>query len=308
MKTLFTVLLFTLSLLTVSAAPVTVFNCGIGGHNSRQGNQRLVPLLQQIRPQVLVIGYGGNDAWNSKALVSPENFRRNFENMIAVARQHGVRVIMLNTASPAIASYVSRRHRYPDAAPVEQRILPYNDILRKLAAQHQVLLNDFYQAVEQRGGATEAAGSLIRNSANSRTLDGLHLTPAGARLLGELAADGLRGHVKAGDKVLCLGDSNTWGAGLRGAGTVTGETYPAWLQTRLNHDLGLSTKTVPDPYRAPVSMQIPNADFQNDSLRSGPQRWVPARNTGSVEVCADDAGKNRYLRLTPAASKVLFLL
>ena len=104
MKTLFTVLLFTLSLLTVSAAPVTVFNCGIGGHNSRQGNQRLVPLLQQIRPQVLVIGYGGNDAWNSKALVSPENFRRNFENMIAVARQHGVRVIMLNTASPAIAS------------------------------------------------------------------------------------------------------------------------------------------------------------------------------------------------------------
>ena len=47
MKTLFTVLLFTLSLLTVSAAPVTVFNCGIGGHNSRQGNQRLVPLLQQ---------------------------------------------------------------------------------------------------------------------------------------------------------------------------------------------------------------------------------------------------------------------
>ena len=307
MKTLFTVLLFTLSLLTVSAAPVTVFNCGIGGHNSRQGNQRLVPLLQQIRPQVLVIGYGGNDAWNSKALVSPENFRRNFENMIAVARQHGVRVIMLNTASPAIASYVSRRHRYPDAAPVEQRILPYNDILRKLAAQHQVLLNDFYQAVEQRGGATEAAGSLIRNSANSRTLDGLHLTPAGARLLGELAADGLRGHVKAGDKVLCLGDSNTWGAGLRGAGTVTGETYPAWLQTRLNHDLGLSTKTVPDPYRAPVSMQIPNADFQNDSLRSVPQRWVPARNTGSVEVCADDAGKNRYLRLAPAASKVLFL-
>jgi len=299
MKKYFFLLLFSaFSLLGLAAAPVTVFNGGVGGHNSRQGDARLNALLQQIQPQVLVIGYGANDALNSGNLVSPEEFQSNLANMIAAARKLGVKVIMLNTVNPAIWSYLSERHRYSDGVTPEQRVKNYNKLIRETAVRHQVLLNDFYQAVEQHGGATEAASSLVRNQANSRAKDGLHLTSAGARLLGELVAEQLKGKVNPGDRVLCLGDSITWGAGLSGAGTVTGETYPAWLQTRLNYQLGLSRETVPPAYQPPPPMQIPNRTFEQDRPQSLPVGWVVDKKTGTAEVRRDSGG-TQYLHLTP---------
>lgn len=296
-------LLGILSLSSLCADPVTVFNGGIGGHNSRQGNERLSSLLQKIQPQILIIGYGGNDALNSGNLVSPEDFQRNFDAMISSARKQGVKVIMLNTISPAIDSYLSERHRYPDSATPGERVNQYNKLIRDIAARHQLILNDIYLAVEQRGGATEAASSLVRNPANSRTKDGLHLTAAGARLLGELAAEQLKGKVHPGDRVLCLGDSITWGAGLSGAGTSTGETYPAWLQTCLNYQLGLSTAKTPPAYQPPSPMQIPNPDFEKDSPQSVPSGWAADKKTASMEVRRDADG-TQYLRLTPQTPNV----
>ena len=35
-------------------------------------------------------------------------------------------------------------------------------------------------------------------------------------------------------RILCYGDSNTYGANLKGAGTVEQETYPAALLRELN--------------------------------------------------------------------------
>ena len=36
--------------------------------------------------------------------------------------------------------------------------------------------------------------------------------------------------VKAGDTVVCFGDSLTFGSGVKGAGTTEGEAYPAVLR------------------------------------------------------------------------------
>ena len=48
--------------------------------------------------------------------------------------------------------------------------------------------------------------------------------------LGKRAFEVIGERVKHGDTVVCFGDSLTFGAGAKGAGTVTGETYPAALQ------------------------------------------------------------------------------
>ena len=102
MKQFFILIFLACFFLCNASDEVRVFNCGIGGHTSRHGVLRLEPLLSQIRPQILIIGYGGNDALNSASLVSPADYRKNMETMIAAARRHGVRTIMLNTMNPII--------------------------------------------------------------------------------------------------------------------------------------------------------------------------------------------------------------
>ena len=241
-----------------SLPQVQVFNAGIGGHNTRQGVERIDSLLLQYKPTILVIGYCANDSVNSKALVPEPEFKDNLARMITLARKNGVRTIVLNACNPCIDSCVNARHQYNDDLQPSERIRNYNQFIAETAAAHQVIFNDFHAAVMRKGGATENPESLIRNAANSKSNDGLHLTPDGARFLAETVVDALDGKVGKDDRILCLGDSITYGASLVGAGTVTGQTYPAWLKTLLNFKLGLSREKTPPPYVEPNPVQEPD--------------------------------------------------
>ena len=238
-----------------SLAQIQVFNAGIGGHNTRQGLERIDTLLLQYKPTILVIGYGANDSVNSKALVPELEFKDNLARMITLARKNGVRTIVLNACNPCIDSCVNARHQYIDDLQPSERIRNYNQFIAETAAAQQVIFNDFHAAVMRKGGASENPQSLIRNAANSKSNDGLHLTPDGARFLAETVADALDGKVRKDDRILCLGDSITYGASLVGAGPVPGQTYPAWLKTLLNFKLGLSREKTPPPYVEPHPVQ-----------------------------------------------------
>lgn len=278
------------------AAQVQVFNAGIGGHNTRQGVKRIDNVLRQYKPTVLVIGYGANDSVNSKAIVPEQEFKDNLAAMIAKARKSGVTTIVLNSCNPCIDSYLSARHQYKDDLKPSERIRKYNRFIAETAAAHQVIFNDFHAAVMQKGGATGKAQSLIRNTANSKSKDGLHLTPDGARFLAETVAEALDGKVSKADRILCLGDSITYGAALSGAGTVTGQTYPAWLKTLLNFKYGWSREKTPPPYVKPRPMQIPNGRFEADVPGYSPLEWAIADGSGTMSVTVD--GKNKFLRIT----------
>lgn len=234
------------------AAQVQVFNAGIGGNNTRQGVKRIDNLLRQYKPTVLVIGYGANDSVNSKAIVPEQEFKDNLTRMITQARKSGVRMIVLNACNPCIDSYLTARHKYSDDLKPSERIKRYNKFIADTAAENDVIFNDFHAAVMQKGGATENVQSLIRNIANSKSKDGLHVTADGAKLLAETVAGALDGKVRKDDRILCLGDSITYGAGLTGAGTITGQTYPAWLKTLLNFKSGWSREKTPPPYVKPL--------------------------------------------------------
>ncbi|MBQ6473679.1 MAG: hypothetical protein IJJ33_16960 [Victivallales bacterium] len=278
-------------------AQVRVINGGIGGHNTQRGVKRINTLLIQYKPTILVIGYGANDAINSEALVSETDFRKNLAEMIALARKNQVQTIVLNSCNPCLDSYLVARHKYDDGVQPSERIRKYNQIIAETAAEQKVIFNDFHAAVMQNGGASDARTSLVRNIANSKSKDGLHLTAEGAKLLAETVTKSLDGKVKDNDRILCLGDSITYGASLSGAGTATGQTYPAWLMTMLNFKLGLSQEKSPQPYIPPRPMQIPNGSFENDKAECAPLEWVMAEGTGSIFVVAD--GGHQFLRITP---------
>ena len=56
------------------------------------------------------------------------------------------------------------------------------------------------------------------------------LTPAAYALLGQRTFEAIGARVKPGETVVCFGDSLTFGASVKGAGTAEGETYPAALK------------------------------------------------------------------------------
>lgn len=290
------ILLFLAFLPCLLAAQVQVFNAGIGGHNTRNGLKRINNLLEQFTPTVLVIGFGANDAVNSRAIIPENEFKTNFAEMIAAARKKEVKTIVLNSCNPCIDSYLTARHKYQNNALPSELIKKYNKIIAAVCAENKVIFNDFHAEVMKKGGATGSRSSLIRNVANTNIKDGLHLTAEGAKLLAETVAKALDGKVKDNDRILCLGDSITYGAGLSGAGTVTGETYPAWLKTILNYKLGLSSEKTPSPYIKPQPMLIPNGNFENDNINAAPLDWAIAANSGKFAVAGEN--NNKFLRIT----------
>ncbi len=67
---------------------------------------------------------------------------------------------------------------------------------------------------------------------------GAKTTAEGYRLLGESVAKVIRPELKIGDVVVCFGDSITFGAHMKGAGTAKGDTYPSFLKRALEKSGG----------------------------------------------------------------------
>jgi lysophospholipase L1-like esterase len=89
--------------------------------------------------------------------------------------------------------------------------------MRNLAKEKKVRVADFAAVV---AGTAPQAGKLV-------SADGVHLTSSGHKALAECFF--LASEIKGPATIVCLGDSVTWGAGVKGSGTTTGETYPAYL-------------------------------------------------------------------------------
>ena len=109
----------------------------------------------------------------------------------------------------------------------------------------------------------ESEKSLIRNKANAKSLDGVHLTQEGYRLMAEMIAGLLKDTVKPSDVVVCFGDSITLGAGMKGQGTAFGETYPAWLAVCLNRAVGAEDlRQPPEPPASDPESLVLNGGFE----------------------------------------------
>lgn len=217
---------------------IVVLNRGIGGNSSRDGLARFARDVVAARPEHLVLYFGINDALNSAKLVPLPEYRANLQAMIDQARTAGVRSIVLVTPNPVIASYVKARHPTHPQVDLAAHLATYDAVVRELVRANGLPLADLGSEVRRQGVPLEEERSVIRNQANCRSADGVHLTPAGNRLLASLCAAALGPAVEAGETVLCFGDSITYGAHTLGAGTACGETYPAWLWYLLNRLLG----------------------------------------------------------------------
>jgi lysophospholipase L1-like esterase len=224
------------ALLTVLAVhaegiKVTVINKGFSGRNTKNAVSLLDKEVLPLRPQHVVVYFGMNDAMNSGNLLSLADYEANMKAIVQKLADNGAQTVALVTINPVIEAYVQARHpKHPKKGRLQAYLATYDQAVRKIAKEQRLPLIDLREIIEANGGPVISEKSLIRCEKNGGGKDGVHLTAAAYALLGQRVFEAIGDRVKAGETVVCFGDSLTFGAGVKGAGAVTGETYPAVLQ------------------------------------------------------------------------------
>ena len=290
-------------------AETQVRNAGTGGWSTRNALNAFYDSVADYRPDTVILGFGTNDAVNPEQMMSPEQFGKNYRELVRLVKKSGVKKIAILTVGPIIESYLRGRFPdHPDKGNLNQKIIKYNGVIRKLAKEENLILIDMHALVMRNGGTGESAESFLRNLKNKGGKDGVHLTAEGYRAL---AAEIAKNFVP-GKKVVCYGDSLTFGANLPGAGTVTGENYPSYLWAIWNPELAKAKKR-PTPLRSATTEAgnlLRNGSFAQADPQGLPRAWVLwKKNQDSAKQMTGEGffGKITYVRVTGSTnSSALF--
>ena len=290
-------------------AETQVHNAGTGGWSTRNALNAFYDSAADYRPDTVILEFGTNDAINPEQMMSPEQFEKNYRELVRLVKKSGVKKIAILTISPIIESYLRGRFPdHPDKGDLNQKIIKYNDVIRKLAKEENLILIDMHALVMRNGGTGESAANFLRNLKNKGGKDGVHLTAEGYRALAEEIA---RNFVP-GKKVVCYGDSLTYGANLPGAGTVAGENYPSYLWKLWNPELAKAKKR-PTPLVSATTRNgnlIRNGDFAKANAEGLPVAWVLwKKNQDSARQMTEAGffGTLTYVRLTGSSASSAFL-
>lgn len=107
--------------------------------------------------------------------------------------------------------------------------------MKDLSKQDGVFLVDVLQEFLNANIPVHNEDGMIMNEKNSNKRDGVHPTPEGYKFIAKIIAQSLEDQkLQLSGKVVCFGDSITFGLDVCGEGTVEGETYPAYLKEILS--------------------------------------------------------------------------
>lgn len=199
-----------------------VVNAGIPGQNSSDGRARFGRDVMEVRPSVLLLYFGGNDALNPGAFVPLGEYAANMAWMVDQALAHGIVPVVATVLHVDTARLRAQPFSIQGSEEPNDRIDRYNQALLAVARERQVAVADFVRVLDAAGGPTTETST-----------DGLHLTAVGNRLLARTFFQAMPADIPRG--VVCLGDSLTYGIPLRTAAQDSDETYPAQLQRDLLH-------------------------------------------------------------------------
>lgn len=191
-----------------------IINSGIGGNNT-------VDLLSRIEkdcfahyPKLTIVMIGTNDM-NSVKYVPLEQYQKNLNEIIKGIKEKGSKILLM-TILPVYEPYLLTRHPvafYEPEGPSGRRA-EMNDVIRRIADTNNVHLLDVGRRFEIIGNIGTDKDSLIKNEANSNKTDGIHPTSTGYRFIALSVYDYIIDHKLPQNKIVCFGDSITYGNGL----------------------------------------------------------------------------------------------
>ena len=173
----------------VNAEPVPA---GISGHKSDQMLARLEKDVLSKKPQWMTLSCGVNDVWHGKRGVPLDapvaadydekvaergTYKKNITEIVAKAQTAGVKPVILT------ATVIKEDLNTPE----NQKLAPYNDLLRQLAKEKNLPIADLNAIFQDRIKAENKPGK------NTITSDGVHMNGEGNKLMaiGVLKAFGL---------------------------------------------------------------------------------------------------------------------
>lgn len=218
----------------MNAQQMEIINAGISGNNTRDLLARLPQVLEE-KPDWVLLMVGTNDMLNSNKFVSYEAYRQNLNSLIQKVRKNGASVVLITP--PTVDSiYLFERHNSKNFQQAPREKLEFvRTCMQKLSKQEGVYLVDVFQAFLNANIPDHNEDGLIMNEKNSNKRDGVHPTPEGSKFIAQIISKSLDDQqLQLNGKVVCFGDSITFGLDVKGEGTVEGETYPAYLRQILS--------------------------------------------------------------------------
>jgi lysophospholipase L1-like esterase len=220
-----------------AVAQHVVLNKGVPGNNTRDLLKRIEQDVLAEQPDLVILMVGTNDMVNSHKLVDYREYRDNYQTIIEQIKGQGAEIILL-APPPVDTGYLFERHdRSLYKEEPNTKIDSAGEIVKALAVGNNVHFIDLNTPFKAAGSPNREKHSLIINEKNLGKSDGIHPTREGYQLMAKvihtyLQANGL---LAGNKKIICFGDSMTYGSYMAGAGTAEGDTYPAFLKTLVLH-------------------------------------------------------------------------
>ncbi|TAN13128.1 MAG: esterase [Chitinophagaceae bacterium] len=213
---------------------VEIINAGINGNNTADLLIRLEKDVLQQSPELVVMMVGTNDMLNEKNMLTLKVYEKNYLELINRIREKTD--LMLMTIPPVYSPYIIARKpalNFKEGEP-GRRVNAANKIIRRLAANSRCLLIDLHKVLAACGGSDTNKDCLFQNEANSNLEDGVHPTYDGYRVIAAVIYEAIKISFSDVKKIICFGDSLTYGYAVEGGGTIAGKSYPALLNKMLN--------------------------------------------------------------------------
>ncbi len=232
------IILFIAYIAFISELPVVHQNCDIKIKNKGIGGNSTIDLLARVendviseKPGFVILMIGINDMLNSNKMISIENYSSNLDSLIHRFKENNINVLLVSPP-PVDSVYLFQRHdRELFLEEPNKKLEKISKILKEKALEKDLSFVDIFTRFSEMGIPIHNQDKVIRNVFNSGSPDGVHPTPVGYQLIAQEIFNALvtDGRIIRHKKIVCLGDSITFGAHVAGEGTVSGETYPAYL-------------------------------------------------------------------------------
>lgn len=210
-----------------------VLNKGVPNNNVSNLLNRIKRSVLRHHPSLVIIMIGTNDMVNPPKTVSYSTYEENLNKLVDHIKNSGADVLLLSLPHVDTVDLFKRHRRKKYPIPPNERIDSANVIIRKISKHQHCMFVDIYSIFRAHHSPNRTASSLIRNEKNAGAKDGVHPTPQGYRIIAENIASFLKDTGRIYLKIICLGDSITFGAYVKGEGSTRGKTYPAVLKKLL---------------------------------------------------------------------------
>lgn len=210
-----------------------VLNKGVAGNNSAQLVQRVDKDVVAEKPDLVLIMVGTNDMINSQKFVSFDSYFANLKEVVSKIRAGSTATkIVLANVLPVDEDYLFQRHdKALYSLLPNNKLDSLNAMLFNFAKDNKLHFVDVNQDFRNENMSFKESSSLLINRLNGGVDDGVHPTKLGYELIANRFYDTLCKDklLRRKMRIICFGDSITYGAFMEGKGTSIGDTYPAKL-------------------------------------------------------------------------------